>query len=137
MIKGIIFLIMLLNFCNVTYTSEYEEKVESSFNMNEYYSPKEVIKIDEILEDKSGSLSEQEKEALIELKDKLNSYQALSQEDIDFIRDCDLKIIRSKLGDAKFEEYFKLISKRATKEEFSQDERLRLFQLEKEIKGIN
>ena len=92
---------------------------------------------DEILEDKSGSLSEQEKEALIELKDKLNSYQALSQEDIDFIRDCDLKIIRSKLGDAKFEEYFKLISKRATKEEFSQDERLRLFQLEKEIKGIN
>lgn len=137
MIKGIIFLIMLLNFCNVSYTSEYEEKVESSFNMNEYYSPKEVIKIDEILEDKSGSLSEQEKEALIELKDKLNSYQALSQEDIDFIRDCDLKIIRSKLGDAKFEEYFKLISKRATKEEFSQDERLRLFQLEKEIKGIN
>ena len=74
-----IFLIMLLNFCNVPYTSEYEEKVESSFNMNEYYSPKEVIKIDEILEDKSGSLSEQEKEALIELKDKLNSYQALSQ----------------------------------------------------------
>ena len=137
MIKGIIFLIMLLNFCNVPYTSEYEEKVESSFNMNEYYSPKEVIKIDEILEDKSGSLSEQEKEALIELKDKLNSYQALSQEDIDFIRDCDLKIIRSKLGDAKYEEYFKLISKRATKEEFSQDERLRLFQLEKEIKGIN
>ena len=45
MIKGIIFLIMLLNFCNVPYTSEYEEKVESSFNMNEYYSPKEISQI--------------------------------------------------------------------------------------------
>lgn len=137
MIRGIIILMMLFNFAEVLYTSEYEEKVEATLNINEYSSPKEVIKIDEILEDKSGALSEQERESLIGLKDKLKSYQVLSQEEIDFIRDCDLKIIRTKLGDAKFEEYSKLITKRATKEEFNQDERIRLFQLEKEIKGIN
>lgn len=137
MIRGIIILMMLFNFTEVPYTSEYEEKVEATLNINEYSSPKEVIKIDEILEDKSGALSEQERESLIGLKDKLKNYQVLSQEDVDFIRDCDLKIIRTKLGDAKFEEYSKLITKRATKEEFNQDERIRLFQLEKEIKGIN
>ncbi len=137
MIRGIIFLIMLLNFTEVPYTSEYEEKVETSLNINECSSPREVIKIDEILENKSGALSEQERESLIGLKDKLMSYQALNQEEVDFIRECDLKVIRAKLGDAKFEEYSKLIKKRATKEEFNQDERIRLFQLEKEIRGIN
>lgn len=137
MIRGIIILMMLFNFAEVPYNLEYEDKVETTLNINEYSSPREVIKIDEILEDKSGALSEQERESLIGLKDKLKNYQVLSQEDVDFIRDCDLKIIRTKLGDAKFEEYSKLITKRATKEEFNQDERIRLFQLEKEIKGIN
>ncbi|MBC5630042.1 hypothetical protein H8S20_14305 [Clostridium sp. NSJ-6] len=137
MIRGIIILMMLFNFAEVPYNLEYEDKVETTLNINEYSSPREVIKIDEILEDKSGALSEQERESLIGLKDKLKNYQVLSQEDVDFIRDCDLKIIRTKLGDVKFEEYSKLITKRATKEEFNQDERIRLFQLEKEIKGIN
>ena len=137
MIKGIIFLVMLLNFIEVPYTSEYEEKIETNLNVNECSSPREVIKIDEILEGKSGALSEQERESLIRIKDKLKNYQVLSQEEVDFIRECDLKVIRAKLGDAKFEEYSKLIKKRATKEEFNQDERIRLFQLEKEIKGIN
>ena len=137
MIKDIIILMMLFNFVKVPYISEYEDKIEATLNINEYSSPREVIKVDEILEDKSGALSEQERESLMELKDKLKSYQVLSQEEIDFIRDCDLKIIRAKLGDAKFEEYSKLITTRATKEEFNQDERIRLFQLEKEIKGIN
>lgn len=137
MIKGIVVLMLLFNFAEVPYNLEYEEKEETTFNINEYSSPREVIKIDEILEDKSGALSEQERESLIGLKDKLKSYQVLSQEDVDFIRECDLKIIKVKLGDAKFEEYSKLITKRATKEEFNQDERIRLFQLEKEIKGIN
>ena len=137
MIKGIVVLMLLFNFAEVPYNLEYEDKVETTLNINEYSSPREVIKIDEILEDKSGALSEQERESLIGLKDKLKNYQVLSQEDVDFIRDCDLKIIRTKLGDVKFEEYSKLITKRATKEEFNQDERIRLFQLEKEIKGIN
>lgn len=136
MIKCIIFLIMLLSFGVAQYTSGYEEKVEGNFNKIEYYPPKELVKINEILEDKSSFLSEQEKENLLNLKDKLNNYQVLTQEEVDFIRECDLKIIRGKLGDSKFEEYSKLINKRATKSEFDQDERLRLFQLEKEIKGI-
>lgn len=137
MIKGIIFLIMLLNFSGIPYDSKYEEKIETSLNVSEHSSPREIIKIDEILEDKSGALSEQERENLISIKDKLISYQVLSQEDVDFIRDCDIKLIRSKLGDAKFEEYCKLINKRATKAEFDQVDRLRLYELEKEIKGIN
>ena len=133
MIRGIIILMMLFNFAEVPYNLEYEDKVETTLNINEYSSPREVIKIDEILEDKTGALSEQERESLIGLKDKLKNYQVLSQEDVDFIRDCDLKIIRTKLGDVKFEEYSKLITKRATKEEFNQDERIRLFQLDKLI----
>lgn len=137
MIKDIIILMMLFNFVKVPYISEYEDKIEATLNINEYLAPRELIKIDEMLEDKSGALSEQEKERLIELKDKFESYQMLIQEEVDFIRDCSLKIIRVKLGDIKFEEYSKLIRKRATKEEFTQDERIRLFQLEKEIKGIN
>lgn len=137
MIKDIIILMMLFNFVKVPYISEYEDKIEATLNINEYLAPRELIKIDEMLEDKSGALSEQEKERLIELKDKFESYQMLIQEEVDFIRDCSLKIIRVKLGDVKFEEYSKLIRKRATKEEFTQDERIRLFQLEKEIKGIN
>lgn len=137
MIKDIIILITLFNFVKVPYNLEYENKIEANLNINEFSAPRELIKINDLLEDKSGALTEQEKEMLMELKDKLKSYQMLIQEEVDFIRECDLKVIRVKLGDAKFEEYSRLITKRATKQEFTQDERIRLFQLEKEIKGIN
>lgn len=137
MIKGIIIIIMLLNIYEVPYSSKDIEKVDTSVNINEYSSsPGEIIKIDEILDDKTGALSENEKETLIHIKDKIKSYQVLTQADVDLIRDCDLKIIRNKLGDVKFEEYSKLIKKRATKDEFDQIERLRLFELEKELRGI-
>lgn len=136
MIKGIIGILVLSTLFQVPYSSYRIDESEKSTEV-EIVSPNEILKLEEILQDSSGALSEQEKARLQEVKAKIESYEAITQEELDFIRECDLNIIKKKLGEAEFNEYCKLIKKRASKDEFSQDERIRLFQLEKKIKGIN
>ena len=43
-------------------------------------------------------------------------------------------MIRNKLGEEKFNEYCKLIEKRSSSAEFTQPERFRLYELEKELR---
>ena len=136
MIKGLIGILMLSTLFQVPYSSFPIDASEKSVEV-EIISPSEILKIEQILQDNTGALSEQEKARLQEVKAKIESYEAITQEELDFIRECDLNIIKKKLGEAEFNEYCKLIKKRASKDEFSQDERIRLFQLEKKIKGIN
>ena len=76
-------------------------------------------------------LSSEEKSNLNDIVIKLNKYNTLSQEEREYIRECQLSIIRKKLGDAQFEEYKKLIEKRSSGSEFQQEERFRLYELEK------
>ena len=45
-----------------------------------------------------------------------------------------LNMIRNKLGEEKFNEYCKLIEKRSSSAEFTQPERFRLYELEKELR---
>ena len=65
------------------------------------------------------------------LRDETDANHTLSQEEREYIRECQLSIIRKKLGDAQFEEYKKLIEKRSSGSEFQQEERFRLYELEK------
>lgn len=58
----------------------------------------------------------------------------LSQEEREYIQECELNVIRKKLGDAQFEEYKKLIEKRSSGAEFQQPERFRLYELEKMLR---
>ena len=67
------------------------------------------------------------------IKKELN-YEILSQEEKDNLRECYLNMIRNKLGEEKFNEYCKLIEKRSSSAEFTQPERFRLYELEKELR---
>lgn len=95
------------------------------------YSPEEGSKIERFIEKNNDLLSSEEKSNLNDIVIKLNKYNTLSQEEREYIRECQLSIIRKKLGDVQFEEYKKLIEKRSSGSEFQQEERFRLYELEK------
>ena len=95
------------------------------------YSPEEGSKIERFIEKNNDLLSSEEKSNLNDIVIKLNKYNTLSQEEREYIRECQLSIIRKKLVDAQFEEYKKLIEKRSSGSEFQQEERFRLYELEK------
>ena len=86
------------------------------------------------IEKNNDLITTQEKEGLNEIINKLNKYRVLSQEERDYIQECELNVIRKKLGEAQFEEYRRLIEKRSSGAEFQQPERFRLYELEKMLR---
>ena len=98
------------------------------------YSPEEARKIELFIEKNNDLITTQEKEGLNEIINKLNKYRVLSQEERDYIQECELNVIRKKLGEAQFEEYRRLIEKRSSAAEFQQPERFRLYELEKMLR---
>ncbi|MBX9138514.1 MULTISPECIES: hypothetical protein [unclassified Clostridium] len=98
------------------------------------YSPEEGKKIEAFIEKNNDLITSEEKENLNEIISKLNKYIVLSQEEREYIQECELNVIRKKLGDAQFEEYKKLIEKRSSGAEFQQPERFRLYELEKMLR---
>ena len=100
----------------------------------EAYSPEEGQKIEAFIDKNEDLLSSEEKDNLSEIINKLNKYVVLSQEEREYIRECELNVIRKKLGDAQFEEYKKFIEKRASGADFQQPERCRLYELEKMLR---
>ena len=98
------------------------------------YSPEEGKKLEIFIEKNDDLISAEEKENLNQIISKLNKYMVLSQEEREYIQECELNVIRKKLGDAQFEEYKKLIEKRSSGAEFQQPERFRLYELEKMLK---
>ena len=100
----------------------------------EAYSPEEGQKIEVFIGKNEDLLSSEEKDTLSEIINKLNKYVVLSQEEREYIRECELNVIRKKLGDAQFEEYKKLIEKRSSGAEFQQPDRFRLYEFEKMLR---
>lgn len=98
------------------------------------YSPEEGKKIEAFIEKNNDLITSEEKENLNEIISKLNKYIVLSQEEREYIQECELNVIRKKLGGAQFEEYKKLIEKRSSGAEFQQPERFRLYELEKMLR---
>lgn len=98
------------------------------------YSPEDGKKLEIFIEKNDDLISAEEKENLNQIILKLNKYMVLSQEEREYIQECELNVIRKKLGDAQFEEYKKLIEKRASGAEFQQPERFRLYELEKMLR---
>ncbi len=98
------------------------------------YSPEEGNKLEIFIEKNEEIISTDEKEKLNQIISKLNKYMVLSQEEREYIQECELNVIRKKLGDTQFEEYKKLIEKRESEAEFQQPERFRLYELEKMLR---
>lgn len=98
------------------------------------YSPEQGKKLEAFIEKNNGLISNEEKDNLNKIILKLNKYRVLSQEEREYIQNCELNVIRKKLGDAQFEEFKKLIEKRSSRAEFSQPERFRLYELEKMLR---
>lgn len=131
-VLSVLIIILFLNIDTATYTY-----AATKFdNINVVKAPSLKLRIEKVLSDKSGTTSEEIKNKLTKLKEKLERYEALTQEEVEFIRGCELDIIKGKLGDAQFEEYCKLIEKREGDGEFTPPERYRLYELEKQLDDI-
>ena len=97
-------------------------------------SPEEAERIEMLLKESDAYVHDEDKKVLEGYREKLLNYEILTQEEKDYLRECYLNMIRNKLGEEKFNEYFKLIEKRSSSAEFTQPERFRLYELEKELR---
>ena len=97
-------------------------------------SPEEAERIEMLLKDSDAYVHDEDKKVLEGYREKLLNYEILTQEEKDYLRECYLNMIRNKLGEEKFNEYCKLIEKRSSSAEFTQPERFRLYELEKELR---
>ena len=97
-------------------------------------SPEEAERIEMLLKESNTYVHDEDKKVLEGYREKLLNYEMLSQEEKDYLRECYLNMIRNKLGEEKFNEYCKLIEKRSSSAEFTQPERFRLYELEKELR---
>lgn len=97
-------------------------------------SPAEAERIESLLKENDAYVHDEEKKVLEGYLEKLLNYEVLTQEEKDYLRECYLNMIRNKLGEEKFNEYCKLIEKRSSSAEFTQPERFRLYELEKELR---
>ena len=86
------------------------------------------------LKENDAYVHDEDKKVLEGYKEKLLNYEILNQEEKDYLRECYLNMIRNKLGEEKFNEYCKLIEKRSSSVEFTQSEKFRLYELEKELR---
>ena len=97
-------------------------------------SPEEAERIEMLLKESDAYVHDEDKKVLEGYREKLLNYEILSQEEKDNLRECYLNMTRNKLGEEKFNEYCKLIEKRSSSAEFTQPERFRLYELEKELR---
>ena len=97
-------------------------------------SPEEAERIEMLLKESDAYVHDEDKKVLEGYREKLLNYEILTQEEKDYLRECYLNMIRNKLGEEKFNEYCKLIEKRSSSAEFTQPERFRLYELEKELR---
>ena len=97
-------------------------------------SPEEAERIEMLLKESDAYVHDEDKKVLEGYREKLLNYEILSKEEKDNKRECYLNMIRNKLGEEKFNEYCKLIEKRSSSAEFTQPERFRLYELEKELR---
>ena len=97
-------------------------------------SPEEAERIEMLLKESDAYVHDEDKKVLEGYREKLLNYEILTQEEKDYLRECYLNMIRNKLGEEKFNEYCNLIEKRSISEEFTQPERFRLYELEKELR---
>lgn len=84
-----------------------------------------------------GYLNASQKEKLNQLREKVNNGDMLTASERNELKNMKAEVIKVKLGDAKFQELQKLIEKRESSTELTLEERQRLYELNKEAKGVN
>lgn len=135
MIMKVVSVLLITLFYNIDFVSD-SRTIMNLTEINNITTPNSYSRIEKLLDDDSTIISEEVKTELMILKNKIEKFEALNQEEVEFIRQCELDVIRSKLGEAQFEEYCKLIEKREGDGEFLPPERYRLYELEKQLKDI-
>ncbi|MEO2565152.1 hypothetical protein ABHA59_14735, partial [Clostridium tertium] len=77
-----------------------------------------------------------QKEKLNQLREKVNNGDMLTASERNELKNMKAEVIKIKLGDAKFQELQKLIEKREGSTDLTLPERQRLYELNKEAKGV-
>lgn len=135
MITKVVSVIMITLFLNIDIFTQSHVVTEMN-TVDKVATPNEITRISNLMGDNSGTVSEESKKELRRLNDKLERFEALTQEEIEYIRQCELDVIKVKLGEAQFQEYCKLIEKREGNGEFLPPERFRLYEIEKQLGNI-
>lgn len=135
MIMKVVSVIIITLFFNIDIFTQSNDTMEISRASN-VVMPSGQTRIEKLLQDNSGTISENIKKELMRLKSKTEKFEVLTQEEVEYIRQCELDVIKAKLGEAQFEEYCKLITKREGNGEFLPPERYRLYELEKQLNDI-
>ena len=91
--------------------------------------PREITELENLIE--NNNLSATYREELSRLKEKMDNDMILEQEELDFIRECRIELIRDKLGEQLFERYCKLMEIKESDVEFTQEDRYELYEIEK------
>ena len=81
-------------------------------------------------------LSESQKLTLLKLKEKSNNGEILSGNEKIILKDMKVEVIKKRLGEEKFNELEKLVNKRDGSTDLTLPERNRIYQLNKEIRGL-
>lgn len=135
MIIKVVSVLLITLIFNIDFLSD-SRTVMNLIEINNVISPNNHSRIEKLLKYSSTTISKETKTELMALKNKLERFEALNQEEVEFIRQCELDVIRTKLGEQQFEEYCKLIEKREGDGEFLPPERYRLYELEKQLNDI-
>ena len=127
--KNLVIRIVMILICCISIS-----KVEVAANniTNTIYIPKNITDLDSLI--KNENLSNTYREELSRLKEKIDKDMILEQEELNFIRECRIELIRGKLGDQLFERYCKLMEIRESDAEFTQENRYELYEIEKLLK---
>ncbi|MBE6054804.1 MAG: hypothetical protein E7212_13060 [Clostridium sartagoforme] len=103
--------------------SEYTVNSSKEDKFDDFWTPKN-----------EGYLSEEQKQKLNSLREKINKNETLTITDCNELKIMKSEVIRHKLGDEKFKELEKLVKKREGTVELTLPERQRLYQLNKEAR---
>lgn len=129
----------LINFSNLNYVQADDVKNKS----NAFRVSSDAIvdlgkeKFDDFwTPENEGYLSASQKEKLNELREKVNNGNMLTASERNELKNMKAEVIKVKLGDAKFQELQKLIEKREGSNDLTLPERRRLYELDKEARGV-
>lgn len=80
-------------------------------------------------------ITEENREILNKLKQKIDNGGYLSGDEREKLKDMKEELIKNKLGEEKLKEYYKLIERREEEKELTPEEKKSLFNLEKEMRS--
>lgn len=140
--KIFILSLALCIFVGESFVQAYED-VEKKYNATRVFSENSIMSSDKIKKESFDDfwrkenqvfLNENELKYLNSLKEKVEMKKSLTLQEKSYLKTLKSQVIKTKLGEEKYEELQKLIKKRESSTDLTLPERGRIYQLNKEAR---